>query len=199
MTYVDLFGVETEPPGRRRRARKHTPGEQTTFPVASETDPNSLEAAWFVARPRGSHSAVLTWYEYVNGELKLQRTEVSAAEVLALLSRGPATITGPAPYVKGSATSEAAAKRLSSSGKLAGKRERVLREILTHWSTGVTDNEATAYMVETYRWSPNTARPRRIELTRAGWLEDSGERRNGGIVWVPSPKAWAWWRQSTNE
>lgn len=211
VTYVDLFGVETEPPGRRRRTRKHAPNKQTALPVACETvaqrkrraevnrhndaRPNPL-APCFLIDGVAHDSATLFW---LGEHGQPNETEVSAAELIALLNRGPAAIADPAPYVRGSATSEAAARRLSSSGRLTGKRDRVLREILTHWGGGLTDNELTAYMVETHGWSVNTARPRRIELTRAGWLEDSGQRRNGGIVWIPTDAAWAWWRQSTNE
>lgn len=114
---------------------------------------------------------------------------------------GPAT----APHVRGSDTSKAAARAVAP--KLAGKRLAVLREIMETATLvqrahkvayGFTDNDLIRYAVDALRWSPNTPRARRVELERGGWLEDSGERRNGSTVWRPTYKAWAWWYEQQN-
>lgn len=60
------------------------------------------------------------------------------------------------------------------------------------WNTpdGLTDEQMSTLS----RIAPNSQRPRRVELVEAGWVVDSGERREtiGGseaIVWVTSTEA----------
>jgi hypothetical protein len=107
-----------------------------------------------------------------------------------------------APHVRGSDTSKAAARAVSP--KLAGKRQRLLEimlfeaEQVSGRGSGFTDNELVRRMSGTYAWSANTPRARRVELEQSGWLEDSGERRNGSTVWRPTDKAWTWWREQQN-
>jgi hypothetical protein len=105
-----------------------------------------------------------------------------------------------APHVRGSDTSRAAAQAVAPA--LRGKRRVVLIQCMysdpSLSVSGYTDNELTRLMSLGNGWGSNSCRPRRIELTRAGWLEDSGERRNGSTVWRPTAKAWAWWREQQN-
>jgi hypothetical protein len=77
---------------------------------------------------------------------------------------------------------QAALKALPRSGTARGK---VLEYIAGRGDAGATDDE----IAERLRMSPNTARPRRNELMKGGWIEDSTKRRAssaGGeaIVWV---------------
>jgi predicted transcriptional regulator len=86
------------------------------------------------------------------------------------------------PYVKGSATSEAAAE--SMEGKSPGLRERVFRVVQGAGSYGMTADE-----IEEFSFiSGNTVRPRLVELRRAGRIQHSGVRqtRSGrrAYVWV---------------
>lgn len=69
-------------------------------------------------------------------------------------------------------------------------RRRVLNEIVSRGKEGLTDDE----IAERLDLSPNTARPRRVELVEGFWIADSGLRResfygNPAIVWAPLPKA----------
>jgi hypothetical protein len=121
---------------------------------------------------------------------------------LATLAPGtPGDGPDTAPHVRGSDTSKAAARAISTA-TLRGNREKLLRVILdpaNTWrrgvpiSAGFTDNELIRYMVDRHFWSPNAPRARRVELWRGGWLEDSGETRDGCTVWKPTEKALAWW------
>ncbi|HYE58156.1 MAG TPA: hypothetical protein VD948_06605 [Rhodothermales bacterium] len=89
--------------------------------------------------------------------------------------------TSQAPFVKGSETSEAAAKKISRG--LNEKQGMVYLRIRSFGERGQTDAELTDYFVGV-GWSPNTARPRRIELRDRGLIVDSGRRRDGSTVWV---------------
>lgn len=73
------------------------------------------------------------------------------------------------PFVTGSPTSEAAAEEIKpSAGNL---RERVYESIAQHSPHGITDEEiANCAML-----NPSTARPRRVELQRAGRVIQVGE------------------------
>ncbi len=64
---------------------------------------------------------------------------------------------------------------------LSEKQELVLAYIRKFPST---DNELIGVFTESEGWSPNTPRPRRIELCEKGLVKDSGERRNKSIVWT---------------
>lgn len=86
------------------------------------------------------------------------------------------------PYIRGSATSKAAADRALP--KAGTKRAMVLECIKRH-PIGLTD--------EQIQWQldmpANTQRPRRVELVKAGLVKDSGKTRltEGGdlaVVWV---------------
>ena len=88
-------------------------------------------------------------------------------------------------------TSEDAAAKVSPT--LKHRRRDLLLWFLTHAMDGATDNEAIAALAEPddAEWSRNGVRPRRIELYRAGWLEEAGER-DGSTVWKPSQRAVDW-------
>ncbi len=90
-----------------------------------------------------------------------------------------------------SATSQEAAEALRP--KLARKQRQVLElfEQLPD-GQGYTDNTLTAYTVRCWDWSVHTARPRRIELTKAGLVEDTGRRLNGSTVWRITAAGLAW-------
>lgn len=93
------------------------------------------------------------------------------------------------PYVKGSETSEAAAKKIKTGGGRA-----VVLAVLRQHPGGLTDEEIQGLT----GLSPSTERPRRIELERLGRLFDSGEQRKTksgrwAVVWQfnfnPNPDA----------
>lgn len=70
------------------------------------------------------------------------------------------------------------------------KRAAVLAEITRAGSAGATDEEISAAL----EMSPNTERPRRVELVRSGWVVDSGKVRPTGsgcdsTVWIVSGMA----------
>jgi len=79
-------------------------------------------------------------------------------------------------------TSRAAALRISP--KTGTKRRQVL-DAIRNSSDGLTDEE----MQQRIPMSPNTQRPRRVELVEGGFICDSGRRRpttstDLAIVWV---------------
>lgn len=85
------------------------------------------------------------------------------------------------PYIRGSATSAAAAARIAP--KAGTKRAQVLDCIKTFG--GLTDEQ----IQQLIPMSANTQRPRRVELAKAGLIKDSGKTRTtmGGdqaVVWV---------------
>ena len=87
------------------------------------------------------------------------------------------------PYVRGSDTSKAAAIRALP--KAWTKRAQVLEFIRSYGASGVTDEQIHKYS----RMPANTARPRRVELVRAGLVKDSKQRRrttsgDWAVVWV---------------
>lgn len=87
------------------------------------------------------------------------------------------------PRVRGSATSKAAAERAAP--RAGTKRAQVLDYIRSCSAQGATDDE----MQSCVPMSPNTQRPRRVELVRGGFIKDSGRTRptSGGdqaVVWV---------------
>lgn len=88
----------------------------------------------------------------------------------------------PAPYQRHSATSKAAA--IGIEPKAGTKRAQVLDFLRDH-PEGATDEE----MQQRLPMSPNTQRPRRVELLAAKLIKDSGRTRKtvGGddaVVWV---------------
>lgn len=87
----------------------------------------------------------------------------------------------PVPHQRHSPTSCAAADRVAP--KAGTKRAQVLDYIRS--CSGATDEE----MQQCIPMSPNTQRPRRVELLDAGFIRDSGRTRKtaGGddaVVWV---------------
>jgi hypothetical protein len=185
--YVNLFGdTDTEPTwppsaGKPRRA-----------PAAPRPEP-----AFVVGAVRYEKMDVV-WVGEDGQPVTLTLT-ARAAQALLLkpTCNGHPAETSPAtakaPHVRGSATSEAAARKMDR--KLAGKREAVLRVFMVAGAVvpGLTDNDVLRTLTGR-GWSANTPRARRVELVTDSWLEDSGERRNGSIVWRPTPKAWEWWK-----
>lgn len=87
------------------------------------------------------------------------------------------------PFVRGSATSEAAAESMEpEAGTL---RAEVLNAIRRNTPPGLTDEE----LQEGLPMPANTERPRRRELERAGLIRDSGTTRptksgRQAVVWV---------------
>lgn len=70
----------------------------------------------------------------------------------------------------------------------ASQRGRVLAAIRSAGASGYTDDEVSS----TLRMSPNSVRPRRLELVEGGWVIDSGKQRdsfygNPAIVWIANP------------
>jgi hypothetical protein len=102
---------------------------------------------------------------------------------MTLFGSGDETEDRDAPYVVGSATSKAAAEAITvTAGTLRGK---VYAAICTAGPTGHTDQEIQKLL----GMDPSTERPRRIELTRAKLVADSGltrETESGrrATVWV---------------
>lgn len=84
------------------------------------------------------------------------------------------------PYVKGSETSEAAAKSIKTD-----KGRAAVLAVLRQHPGGLTDEEIQGLT----GLSPSTERPRRVELWRSGVLKDSGVRRptstgRYAVIWV---------------
>lgn len=75
-----------------------------------------------------------------------------------------------APYVAGSDTSRAAAVWADASGLVTTARAEVLR-LLMDLGRALTDEE----IAEALAMSPNTARPRRVELVELGLVAPDGE------------------------
>jgi hypothetical protein len=97
-----------------------------------------------------------------------------------------------APAQRHSATSLAAAESIAPA--LSQKRRDLLVWIIERRFDGATDNELIADLVAE-GWSPNTPRPRRVELVKGGWLEAIGEAE-GSTVWAATAKAKEWHRES---
>ncbi len=82
-----------------------------------------------------------------------------------------------------SETSKAAAREIQpAAGTLRAKVLRFLQAFAGEY--GATDEQMQVYL----DMAPNTQRPRRIELVRAGLVEDSGEKRKTksgrkAVVW----------------
>lgn len=79
-------------------------------------------------------------------------------------------------------TEQAAAERVRP--RTGTQRRRVLAAFVRAYPEGRTDDELVAELGLT----PNSVRPRRVELVRGGWLVDSGERRptptgSPAVVW----------------
>jgi len=83
------------------------------------------------------------------------------------------------PFIRDSETSKAAAEAFRP--RAVTKRDQVLEYIRSCGATGATDNEIGEHFAG-LRWSPNTHRPRRVELCRRGEIELSGDR-DGCWVW----------------
>lgn len=88
-------------------------------------------------------------------------------------------------FVSGSRTSRAAAEAIADGAPTL--RRRVFGALEAAAPDGMTDEE----MQVALRMSANTQRPRRVELERAGLVEDSGRTRPTragrlAVVWVAS-------------
>jgi hypothetical protein len=104
-------------------------------------------------------------------------------------------VSGPAdprqlavPFVRHSDTSRAAAEAIED--RAPGKQARVLACLLLRGLEGATDEEVQDLL----RMSPNTERPRRIELVRMGLCRDAGRSRRTragrmATVWVATGRA----------
>jgi hypothetical protein len=194
--YQNLFGETVpEPTGGARQKRKPKPPQERARFAVGSVRYDRLDLVWVEG---GKTHCMSVTAEQVRD---WRQMEIQPIRFAAESPAEPSPATTRAPHVHGSATSEAAARKMDR--KLAGKRLAVLEQVMkgigfTNDDPRFTDNELVFHMVAVHEWSQNTARPRRIELTRDGWLEDSGERRNGSIVWRPTAKAWAWWNQHQN-
>lgn len=94
----------------------------------------------------------------------------------------------PGTLVRRGAADTSRAAALRAYPRSGTQRERVLM-LLKNLLDGLTDDELSAAL----DLSPNTVRPRRVELVAGGWVKDSGRRRNsaGGspaVVWVYCPE-----------
>lgn len=87
----------------------------------------------------------------------------------------------PAPSVRGSITSAAAADSMDA--KTLNRLHRLVLEYLRTRPDGATDEEIASAL----SLNPNTARPRRIELARRGLVIEAGTRqtasRRKASVW----------------
>jgi hypothetical protein len=77
----------------------------------------------------------------------------------------------------------------SAAPRSGTKRRAVLRAIVEAGDSGMTDDEISALL----HMSPNTARPRRLELLEGCWIEETDVRRdsfygNPSIVWKATPQ-----------
>ncbi len=187
--YINLFGEDVPEPDTRPVKAKRPPAEARQEPafVVGAVRYEKIEVAWL-----GDDGQPIT-LALTAGDARAMLTGRVTAPIHVHVESpaDPSERTRKAPHVRGNATSEAAARQMDR--KVVGKRLAVLMEILAIYSHGFIDNELVQRMTFLYQWSPSTPRPRRIELTRDGWLEDSNERRNGSIVWRPTTKAWRWW------
>ena len=90
------------------------------------------------------------------------------------------------PYVRGSATSEAAADAILSQVPIL--RAQVLAFIRGRGAQGATDEECQ----QLGGFPANTQRPRRVELARAGRIVPSGTRKTAAgrsaSVWVAAER-----------
>lgn len=87
-----------------------------------------------------------------------------------------------AAYQKHSATSRRAAERAQVN--LNTHLDRVLKWFQQCGKRGGTDNELITDMLAKYNMSPNTPRPRRINLWQMGRLVNTGQERDGCTVYV---------------
>jgi transcription initiation factor IIE alpha subunit len=95
----------------------------------------------------------------------------------------PGPLFAMAPAVRGSVTSAAAADSLTPA-TLNAMQRRVYDLLVWRGETGATDEEMQAEL----EMSPNTQRPRRIELARRGMIVESGSTRRTAsgrmaVVW----------------
>ena len=77
----------------------------------------------------------------------------------------------PAPYAKGSETSQAAAEAIDANGSAATGRGRILAALVKFGP--MTDGE----IIERTGMSGDTVRPRRLELAASGLIRKTGEKR----------------------
>jgi hypothetical protein len=102
------------------------------------------------------------------------------------------------PYVQGSETSREAAYAIKMS--VASLRADVLRFFVARGLPGATDEEVQLGLP----LDPNTERPRRIELQRAGYLSKSQRKRRTragrwAAVYVPTQTGVTWVRVSREQ
>lgn len=94
-----------------------------------------------------------------------------------------------APYVAGSATSKAAADALTRSGRATSlQAETLWLFVFYDGMGGLTDEKLDQVARDARLVFANTLRPRRIALTKKGYLEDSGKKRltnamQEAVVW----------------
>lgn len=91
----------------------------------------------------------------------------------------------------------AALKNAPASGTQRHRVLRALTGLSPDKTVGLTDDELSQLLA----MSPNTLRPRRVELVEGGWVEDSGLRRNNQygntcIVWRCTEKGTSWRKQN---
>jgi predicted ArsR family transcriptional regulator len=96
-------------------------------------------------------------------------------------------LLAPAVKVRRDAASTSAAAAERHRPRSGTARHRVLHALATA-RDGATDEEVAAHL----RMSPNTERPRRVELVEAGWVEATERTRPtvcgaAAVVWTVTP------------
>lgn len=98
--------------------------------------------------------------------------------------RGQLTLTEESAKLRHDAKETSRLAALHVAPRSGSQRERVLVALRRAGKKGMTDDELSHEL----RLSPNSVRPRRLELVEGGWVYDSGVRRpsfygNPAIVW----------------
>lgn len=155
----------------------------------------SLEDAATRFASRAAHLAV----GGAKAGLLLAEKEAFVAAVGALVPRRSRTRLLPAPDTPAAGQARAEGARTSREAALAilpktgGQRRRVLEAVASvardPRTAGLTDPEIQSMT----GLGQNSERPRRVELVRGGWLEDSGRTRDHAgsahVIWVLTDRA----------
>jgi hypothetical protein len=110
--------------------------------------------------------------------------------VVSAVSQEQTTITEESAKLRNDAAETSRLAALKVRPVSGTQRAAVLAFLLACNGRGATDDEISEGM----GLSPNSVRPRRVELVEGGWVQDSGEVRpsafgNAAIVWIVTDKA----------